>query len=89
MADQAIGSIHGVTSKSVNGGTNPTNINGGGANAPQATIFDGTLNLQSIATMRARLAVINGAYYTASMLNTMSYNDMMYAIRVSDFAGSI
>lgn len=89
MADQQIGNPHGFTTKAVNGGTNPTNINGGGANAPQATAFDATLNLQSIATMRARLAAINAGYYTATMLNTMSFNDMVYAIRVSDFATTI
>lgn len=89
MADQQIGNVIGVSTKAVNGGTNPTNINGGGNNAPQASALDATLSFQSIATMRSRLTAINGAYYTAAMLNTMSFNDMVYAIRVNDFASSI
>lgn len=89
MADQQIGNVVGFATKSVNGGTNPTNINGGGNNAPQASLLDADLNFQSITKMRARLAAINGGLYTAAYLNTMTFNDMVYAIRLNDYAGSI
>lgn len=34
--------------------------------------------------MRTRLAAINSAYFTTAMLNTMTINDMRYAIRLAD-----
>ena len=45
--------------------------------------------MDSISAMRARLAAINGTYYTAAVLNMMTVNDMVYAIRVNDFPGTI
>lgn len=89
MADQKVGNRLGTADAAINGGTNPTNVNAGGSNNNQATAQDATLVFQSIATMRARLAAINGAYYTAAMLNTMTENDMMYAIRQNDFPTTI
>lgn len=41
-------------------------------------------NYDSIAAMRTRLAAINGAYYTAAMLDVMTMNDMQFAIRTND-----
>lgn len=41
-------------------------------------------NYGSVANLRTRLAAINGAYYTSAMLDIMSVNDMIYALRMSD-----
>lgn len=49
-------------------------------NAPVATIA----NYGSVGALRTRLAAINGTYYTAARLNTMSVNDMQYAVRLND-----
>lgn len=38
-------------------------------------------NMTSVPTMRTRLAALNGAYYTTTRLNNMTYNDMVYALR--------
>lgn len=46
-------------------------------------------NYDNINVMRTRLAVINAAYYTAARLDTMSENDMIYALRSADDAASI
>lgn len=46
-------------------------------------------NMDSIAAMRTRLAAINAGLYTAAYLNTMTVNDMVYAIRLNDNAGTI
>ena len=89
MADQQIGNQLGTADRAINGGTNPTNVNSGGNNGNQATAEDATVNFMSIATMRARLTAINAGYYTAARLNQMTYNDMMYAIRLNDFATTI
>jgi hypothetical protein len=40
--------------------------------------------LGSITALRARLAAINGTIYNATYLNTMSTNDMVYALRLND-----
>jgi len=46
-------------------------------------------NYDSITNMRTRLAAINGAYFTAAMLDTMTVNDMAYAMRLNDDAASV
>lgn len=43
----------------------------------------------TIAHMRTRLKQIDAGYYTNARLDNMSYNDMVYAIRVTDHAGTI
>jgi hypothetical protein len=60
--------------------------NGRGA---AATVLAETANLTDVAVMRARLAVLDAAYYTETRLNQMTINDMVYAIRVksADVAG--
>lgn len=60
--------------------------NGRGA-AARVTVEDA--NLLDVATMKARLTVLDGAYYTAARLNQMTINDMVYAIRLksADVAG--
>lgn len=46
-------------------------------------------NYASTSALRTRLAAINGGYYTAAKLNNMTKNDMVYAVRLNDDAGSI
>jgi hypothetical protein len=60
--------------------------NGRGA-ASRVTVED--VNLLDVTTMKARLAALDAAYYTATRLNQMTINDMVYAIRVktADVAG--
>lgn len=41
-------------------------------------------NDYDIAAMRARLTAINSGKYTVSVLNMMSSNDMLFAIRTED-----
>lgn len=64
---------------------NPTNINGGAA--PDIGLL---MNReQSIADMKLRLTAIDATFYTAARLNSLTYNDLVYAVRVADYAGSI
>ncbi len=46
-------------------------------------------NATSTSAMRTRLAVLDGTYFNTSRLNTMTKNDLLYALRVrsSDLAG--
>lgn len=74
MADAQVGNIHGVTDKS----DTPTDRTGY-ADPDQLTID----------AMRTRLAAIDAGFYTARRLNSMTVNDMKYAIRVADHAGTI
>jgi hypothetical protein len=38
-------------------------------------------NMLDIASMRTRLTAINGTYYTTARLNTLSENDMIFALK--------
>lgn len=60
-------------------------LNGGGADDTGLL----NANFNSLAAKRARLTAINGAYYTAAFLNTLTENDMDYAIRLNDNPTSI
>lgn len=42
-----------------------------------------------VSTMRTRLNAISSGFYTSAMLNTMTKNDMLMAIRVVDDPGTI
>jgi hypothetical protein len=46
-------------------------------------------NYVDVAALRARLTAINAGYYTAAVLNLMTKNDMVYAVRVADDAAGI
>lgn len=87
MADQQLGNNLGFAAVSIgNSGTNRSNLNGG-VGAPDLGLdID---NADNISVMKTRLGVIDGTFYTAARLNTMTYNDMVYAIRVSDNATTI
>lgn len=50
----------------------------------QTVLHSTPLNYAGITQMRARLAAINGARYTSAYLDTMTYNDMIYALRTLD-----
>lgn len=86
-ADAAATTSHGIYPTGVlpSSGPNKTNVNGGFSDQAGFDIDD----LDTIASMRARLTAINGSIYTAARLNQMTYNDMVYAIRQNDFATSI
>jgi hypothetical protein len=40
----------------------------------------GTANFISVAAIKARLTVINGAIFTVAYMNSLSYNDLIYAL---------
>lgn len=85
MADQRVGSLLGVPGVNNSSGTQRTNMNGStGAQTEHALT-----NLGDISSMRARLAAIDGTFYTVARLNTMTRNDMVYAIRMNDFPGTV
>lgn len=49
------------------------------------TVITTPLNMYDTAKLRARLLAIGG-YYTAAVLDVMTKNDMVYAVRVNDEA---
>lgn len=87
MADSMIGNRAGVAAANVGGGTNKSNFNGGATGAPQSPAWDA--DLLDVATLRTRLAAIDGTFYTAARLNIMTLNDMVYAVRQADLASTI
>lgn len=42
------------------------------------------VNYATVASMKTRLNVISSTSYTAARMNTMTLNDLTYAIRVAD-----
>lgn len=46
-------------------------------------------NYASVSVMRIRLAAINGAYWTNTRLNSMTENDLTYALRLADDAAGV
>lgn len=44
---------------------------------------------ETVAAMRTRLAAFQAGTYTAAYLDLMSYNDMVYALRLADDAAGI
>lgn len=48
-----------------------------------------TANYNSVGLLRARLGVVNAGYYSATRLNSMTKNDMIYAVRQADDAAGI
>lgn len=88
MADQQLGNAIGHANVNIGSGVNRSNVNGAGAADaangadPQLGSFD--TDVKDITAMRTRLAAIDAAFYTAAKLNTMTMNDMIYAIRLND-----
>lgn len=48
------------------------------------TTFGTPLNYDSVTTLKTRLAAISGTSYTAARLNSMTKNDLIYALRLND-----
>lgn len=46
-------------------------------------------NMKDVAAMRARLTAINPTSYTSARLDSMTVNDLIYAIRLNDEPTSI
>lgn len=46
-------------------------------------------NYSSEAALDARLTAINAGYFTATMLNQMTWNDKTYAVRIADDTAGI
>lgn len=59
---------------------NYANVNGG--NGPQSPFEDASTS--SIEDMRARLQLQDAAAFTTARLNSMTYNDLVYASRIYD-----
>lgn len=57
-------------------------VNTNGGNSDQTGYVD--TDLLTIESMKSRLAVIDSGLYTDAKLNQMTYNDMVYAIRLAD-----
>lgn len=74
-ADLGVGVIDSVDKRKVQGAS--TN--------PLAT----PANYASVSALRTRLAAINGSLYTSAYLDTMTKNDMIYAVRLSDDSAGI
>lgn len=85
MAGAQIGNTHGVTAAHAGDADTPTNLNGG--DSIDTGYVDADLN--SINAMKARLQTINAAYYTDDMLNSMTVNDLKYAIRLADAPNTV
>jgi hypothetical protein len=54
------------------------------ASQASSTPLSNGATYDSISALRTRLGVINGAYFTATMLDNMTVNDMQYACRLND-----
>ena len=80
IADLQIGNIHNIPARA------GKNINGGD-DASAGFNFAG--NGLSITTIKARLTAINATTYTPARMNTMSLNDLIYALRREDAPTSI
>jgi hypothetical protein len=87
MTVQQIGNRDGVVNASIGGVNNKTNYSGNTGTDPAAgPDWD---NADNLAILRARLTAINAVPYSAAQLNKMTYNDMLYALRVNDFPTGI
>ena len=80
MAVQRIGNRAGVAAANASSGTQRSNLNGSTGAGTEHDDAD----YASIDALRTRLAAIDAGYYTAARLNTMTYNDMVYAVRRND-----
>lgn len=46
-------------------------------------------NYLSVGALRTRLAAVNGSLYTSAMLDRMTKNDMVYALRLADDSAGV
>lgn len=68
-------------------GKQPTNSNLNGGSSDSAG-WD-TLSISTVQSARDRLQAISATTYSDTELDKMTYNDLIYAIRVNDAAGTI
>lgn len=80
MATLQVGNPVNVTAKGGTGINGGNNVGGG---------FALTAGPPTIDNMKARLTTLSATTYTAQRLTDMSYNDMVYALRVLDHPTSI
>ena len=86
MAQQRVGNMLGVAAANVASGSQRTNMNGDGT-SPQNE--HALTNMLSNTQLRARLTAISATAYPSATLDVMTRNDMIYAVRVSDFPATI
>lgn len=63
-----------------------------GRGVTTAGLSNGTTSVQnvdSVGSLRARLTAINSTSYSAARLNSMTRNDMLYAVRLNDEAAGL
>lgn len=84
-ADVAATTAHDVFFTGTFTSSSRSNINGG--NNDQTGYVD--TDMLTISSAKARLTAINSTLYTADLLNQMTWNDMIYAIRLADSPGTI
>lgn len=69
---------------------NNKGVDAGNANGnPTTNGTSDSSNYSSVAGLRARLTAVNAGYYTAALLNRMTKNDLVYAVRQADDAAGI
>lgn len=85
MAQQRIGNRAGVAAVNASSGAQRSNLNG--STSVQGEHED--TDYGSITALRARLAAIDATLYTSTYLDKMTYNDMVYAVRLNDSPGTI
>lgn len=87
MADQQLGHQLGFAGVSIGDGlTNRSNLNGG--TSVPGTAFDDD-DCDNITAMKSRLQTIDATFYTDARLSTMTYNDLVFAVRTADNSGTI
>lgn len=85
MATQ-VGNVHGFAATSVGVGPgNRTNLNGGNVNSDTGLFMPG----YTMSSVDTSLISIDAGFYTARRLETMTFNDKIYAVRVAQYASSI
>lgn len=87
MADQQLGHQLGFAACSIgDGDTNRSNLNG--STSVPATGFDDD-DSDTITSLKSRLNTIDSGFYTTARMHTMTFNDLVYAVRVADNSGTI
>jgi hypothetical protein len=87
MADQELGNLLGFAAVDVGGSGNRSDINGGGDESQQFGFFSN--DMSNIGALRGRLTTIDSGFYTTARLNSMTKNDMVFAVRTNDYASTI
>ena len=85
MADRRIGNTLGVAARNASDSGQATNQNGSTTAGGEHWDTD----YASITALRSRLNTIASGTYTTAKLNEMTYNDLVYAVRLHDSPGTI